>query len=64
MPSGVIDQFNLSFPTKVGSSYAIQSSSDLNHWETIESGIDGNGDIIRREFSVVGKNGFYRVNQK
>jgi len=64
MPSGVIDQFNLSFPTKVGSSYAIQSSSDLNHWETIESGIDGNGDIIKRQFSVVGKNGFYRVNQK
>tara|TARA_B100001250_G_scaffold411705_1_gene440971 strand:+ start:1430 stop:2680 length:1251 start_codon:yes stop_codon:yes gene_type:complete len=61
MPSEVIDQLNLSFPTKVGSAYIIQSSSDLHHWETIESGIDGNGSTIKRQFSALRRNGFFRV---
>ena len=64
MPSGLIDQFNLSFPTKIGSFYTIQSSSDLNHWEIIESGIDGNGSIISRQFSAIGINDFFRVSQE
>ncbi len=64
MPSEVIDQLNLSFPTKVGSAYIIQSSSDLHHWETIESGIDGNGSTIKRQFSALRRNGFFRVTEE
>ena len=64
MPSGTIDQFNLSFPAKAGVDYVIQSSSDLHHWETIESGIVGNGGIIKRKFPVVGGNVFFRVTQE
>ncbi|MDG1854037.1 MAG: lytic polysaccharide monooxygenase [Verrucomicrobiales bacterium] len=64
MPSEVIDQLNLSFPTKVGSAYIIQASSDLHHWETIESGIDGNGSTIKRQFSALRRNGFFRVTEE
>ena len=64
MSSGAINQFNLSFPTKSGSVYMIQSSSDLHHWETIESGIDGDGSTIKRQFSAVSRNGFFRVTEE
>ena len=64
MSSGAINQFNLSFPTKGGSVYMIQSSSDLHHWETIESGIDGDGSTIKRQFSAVSRNGFFRVTEE
>jgi hypothetical protein len=40
------------FPSALGKTYRIEDSLDLKTWETVESGISGNGGVIQRFYST------------
>jgi uncharacterized repeat protein (TIGR02543 family) len=40
------------FPTALGKTYRIEDSLDLSVWETVESGIAGNGSVIQRFYTT------------
>lgn len=40
------------FPSALGKTYRIEDSLDLTTWETVESGIAGNGGVIQRFYST------------
>ena len=40
------------FPSAIGKTYRIEGSFDLTTWETVESGIAGNGGVIQRFYST------------
>jgi len=40
------------FPSAVGTSYRIEASLDLATWDTVESGIAGNGAIVQRFYTT------------
>lgn len=42
------------FPAAIGKSYRIESSSDLQTWEIVESGIAGTGSVIQRFYTTRG----------
>ena len=64
LPSGAIDQLTLSFPAKSGKSYRIEGSRNLQDWEALESGIDGNGAHVERSFPAGGAAWFLRVSEE
>jgi hypothetical protein len=64
LPSGAIDQLNLSFPAKSGTSYKIEASSNLRDWETLEAGINGIGATIERSFPAGGATWFLRASEE
>jgi hypothetical protein len=56
------DGFNLSFVSRIGSTYRIESTSNFDRWDILEEGIPGDG---RPLFYLLPKvspeGGFYRV---
>ena len=64
LPSGGIDELNLSFPTKSGTSYRIEASSNLRDWEVLEAGITGNGNDVQRNFPAGGQTWFLRASEE
>lgn len=52
------------FSSAIGKTYRIEDSLDLTTWETVESGIAGNGAVIQRFYSTRGMpQRFFRVEQ-
>ena len=52
------------FSSAIGKTYRIEDSLDLITWETVESGIAGNGAVIQRFYSTRGMpQRFFRVEQ-
>jgi hypothetical protein len=45
----------LAFPSAIGKTYRIESSSDLSVWTLVEDGITGNGEVISRLYSIENK---------
>ena len=65
LPSGVIQEINLSFPAVAGHSYSIEESSDLINWQPRETGIHGEADTIMRDYPVTGGlTRFYRARKE
>jgi hypothetical protein len=64
LPSGAIDQLNLSFPAKSGTSYKIEASTNLRDWEVLEEGINGNGNAVQRNFPAGGATWFLRASEE
>ncbi len=63
LPSGAINELNISFPTKIGKRYRIEKSTDLRDWESLETGIQGNGKI-ERNFPANGAKFFIRASEE
>ena len=63
-PSGAIDRFTLSFQTLNNDSFTIEASDDAQTWQTIESGITGNGNLVTRNYPDSGAQKFYRLRRE
>ena len=63
-PSGIIDRFTLSFQTLNNDSFTIEASDDAQTWQTVESRITGNGNLVTRNYSNSGAQKFYRLRRE
>jgi hypothetical protein len=61
LPSGKADKIKILFSTERTKKYTIESSSDLSKWHSIESNIQGNGQMIERSFDLGDSNHFFRA---
>jgi hypothetical protein len=64
LPSGKADKIKILFSTETSKIYTIQSSSDLNSWRSIESNIQGNGEIVERSFDLGDSEYFFRATKR
>tara|TARA_B100001250_G_scaffold367711_1_gene349936 strand:+ start:79 stop:459 length:381 start_codon:yes stop_codon:yes gene_type:complete len=61
LPSGKADKIKIVFSTERTKTYTIQSSSDLSAWRSIESSVQGNGQMVERSFDLGDSNYFFRA---
>jgi hypothetical protein len=61
LPSGKADKIKIVFSSETSKTYAIQSSSDLNTWRSIESNIQGDGQMVERSFALGDSKYFFRA---
>lgn len=51
----------ITYPSRVGLSYTIQSSPDLNTWSDVETGVAGTGEPLTSTISITPGRKFFRV---
>lgn len=60
--SEMLTALEFRFTSKLGTTYRIENSINMESWSVIESGIEGTGEIISRLYSTVGmQKTFYRA---